>query len=949
MRRPYRRPGTQWFFYGHVEYTLRQAIGSVLSRTDVLRESMAKHLADSHTLARLYQFFAPPRFENRALDHAAAWANLLILIFAAVIFILLCQLPFSRLSPYMTTALVIGDTITLLISLGAWVLLRRGHVRTAAAIILLVFFSALLYANLVVFQTIRTPVVICYVILIPMAGLLLGRKAMSLFVALSCAALVMVFALEWWGMLSPPFDSRVTLNDLVVPIVAIGVHMVVLRSTIRDSEESSADARRTARELANSNAELVTAQSELKKRGDELEERVAERTAELEQTNNQLITEVTERQHSELRFRSLAVNSPDYIYIWDLGGSTWTYSNRDHFLEHPTEDLGNTAAYLGLVHPEDQARVSRYFGWLRSLSDQTGAIEYRLQRADGSWEWIQSRETVLSRDDDGRPQQLLGTLTVISERKQYEETLRLAKERAEAAVRAKSEFLANMSHEIRTPMNGVIGMTSVLATTDLDAEQRTLVETIRQSSDSLMIILNDILDLSKAEFGKLGLAQHPVNIRTTLEESLDLLTQKAAEKRLELTYFVEDATPAVILGDSVRLRQILVNLTSNAIKFTDFGAVHVNVDSELVNPDQCQLHFSISDTGIGISQDHFDLLFQPFSQADTSNTRRYGGTGLGLTISKRLCELMGGKIWVESSLGQGSTFHFTITAPIAQMQEKSSAQRDMSILEKRTVLIVEDQAKTREILCRYVQNWGMQPYAPASTASVLASLQTQNTPDVIILDLHIANLNALDVVHSLHQQGKSPSVILLASLNDNGIGERAGQLGVMSVLYKPVKRNQLLHALQQTISGLPTQSRSAVAALSADVQSNLAHRLPLSILLAEDNLVNQKVAVRILKRLGYEATVVANGLEALQAVRRECYDVVFMDVQMPEMDGLEATRCIRLDESMVHKPYIIAMTAAATQLDRDKCLEAGMDDFVAKPVRLEDLTKVLDSYFAGPA
>ncbi|MFN8468175.1 MAG: histidine kinase dimerization/phospho-acceptor domain-containing protein, partial [Caldilineaceae bacterium] len=530
---------------------------------------------------RVAQLFAAPQFENRATTRAANWTNLLILVSVSLILFLLCSLPFSRLPAPTAVTLVLGDSAILALSIGAWVLLRRRHLVAASTIILLMIFGALLYGSLVVFQTVRTPLIIAYIVLIPMAGLLLGRKIMGVFVALSCSALFTVFTLEWFGVLQPTFNNRVTINDLLVPLVVIAIHMVVLQATIRDSEESSADARRTAAELATANSALVLAQAELKQRGDELEERVAERTDELEQANALLKTEIAERQHSELRFRSLAVNSPDFIYIWDLPSGSWMYANRDNFLGHRADELVDSGTYFSLVHPEDHERVNRYFLWLHSLSDQTGAIDYRLQQADGTWQWIQSRQTVLSRDGEDRPLQLLSTLTIITERKEYEENLRRAKEQAETAARAKSEFLANMSHEIRTPMNGVIGMTSVLATTNLDNEQRTLVDTIRQSSDSLLTILNDILDLSKAEFGKLGLEQHPVSIRAIVEESLDLLAYKAAEKQLELTYFVEDSAQGLILGDSIRLRQILVNLTSNAIKFTDAGAVHVNVSGTL--------------------------------------------------------------------------------------------------------------------------------------------------------------------------------------------------------------------------------------------------------------------------------------------------------------------------------------------------------------------------------
>lgn len=919
--------------------SFRRAIDKILSSFKQ-QEQSPPPTAGNRALVRILEFIAPPPFNNPALDRAARWTNTMIWVVTIAIIFLLIQLPFSGLPSSTVTTIVISDLIALASVIVAWLLLRRGHLRTASMMVLLMWFGAITYAIVTIFQGIRTPIVIGYVIVIPLAGLLLGRKMMNIFVTMTIIALVAAFILEHLGYISATFNPNISLNDLIFPLIAIGIHMIVLQATISDSEESAAEARRSALALAVSNDELVKAQFELQKRQDELEERVTERTAELRQANEQLELEMDERHRSELRFRSLAENSPDFIYIWDTKSNRWNYSNRASFLGRATTLL-HIDDLLELVHPDDQEAFRQHFVWLQTITTETGLLEYRLQHIDGHWEWIQSRETILSRNHDGTVQQLLATLTVVTERKQYEETLRTAKDQAEAATRAKSEFLANMSHEIRTPLNGVIGMTSVLATTSLDQEQTTLVDTIRRSSDSLLVILNDILDLSKAESGKLGLELQPINLRDVVEESIELIAHKATQKGLELTYYIEDKTPVYLIGDELRLRQILVNLTSNAVKFTDVGAIHVHVESTQLDTQRYRLHFAISDTGIGIDKAQLEQLFQPFHQADSTNTRKYGGTGLGLAISKRLCELMGGEIWVESERGKGSTFHFAIIAEINS--DQAEEKWDIATAGKqRTVLLAIEQSKTSDILIHYLEKWNIPILKPNSLNEFYTLAQKTEGYHVIITDITPWGLSIVEIVTELQKLGIKPSIILLAAICEE-IREKANQAGIQTILYKPIKPKLLLEAIKEN---LPSPSIAPVVVAEAHKTTNnpsLAHLIPLRILLAEDNAVNQKVATRMLNRLGYEADVVDNGIKAVESVQRELYDIVFMDVQMPEMDGLEATRRIRQDESIT-QPYIIAMTAAAMQLDKEKCLEAGMNDFISKPARLEDLTNAIQRY-----
>jgi PAS domain S-box-containing protein len=637
--------------------------------------------------------------------------------------------------------------------------------------------------------------------------------------------------------------------------------------------------------------------------------------------NARLFAEV-ERQREYLE--SLVAISPAAVVVMDVDErvSDWNPAAAELFGYSAEEALGRSIDELvfGGADRGEGREITQ-----EAMRDGRAQRITRRRRKDGTPVDVELKLVQLTAD--GSHVGFLGIYHDVTE-------LQRARQEAEAATQAKSAFLATMSHEIRTPMNAVIGMTDLLLGTELTGEQREFAEVVHSSGDALLHVIDDILDYSKIEAGKLELERQPFNLRECVERALEIVAPRAWEKGIELGCLIDENAPAGIVGDAARLRQVLLNLLSNAVKFTEEGEVVVLVDAETVVGGRVRLGFAVRDTGIGIPADRMGRLFTSFSQVDASTTRRYGGTGLGLAISKRLVELMGGTIRVESEEGNGSTFHISLPAEPAESPTRSTAEDTLPLLLAKRVLVVDDNATNREIVTRHARAWRMEPVAVEGGAEALALLDAGERFDVAVLDMMMPLMDGVELAREIRRRRSRHELPLLLLTSLGRLSQEAAGTEFDVQLAKPVRASQLYNALVRLLG----EDDGADSAIEPERLG--AAGSSLRILLAEDNVVNQKVALRLLERLGYTADVASNGLEAIEALERGTYDVVLMDVQMPQLDGLDAARriCERWPDT---RPRIIAMTANALPEDREACFAAGMDDYVAKPIRPDVLAEAL--------
>ena len=647
---------------------------------------------------------------------------------------------------------------------------------------------------------------------------------------------------------------------------------------------------------------------------------------------------------SERRFEMLADSMPQIVWAARPDGWTEYFNQRWFDYSGLTYEETEGVGWASRIHPEDAVRAVG--AWTQSVA--TGApfeLEYRLQAADGTYRWHLVRG-IPTRAPDGEIQRWYGTCTDIEDQ-------RTAMEAAEAANRAKSEFLANMSHEIRTPMNGIIGMTELLLGTPVTREQREYLKMVRDSADGLLEVINDILDFSKVEAGRVELDARPFSARDTVARTARALGGAAEAKGLELSFRVAPDVPDRLVGDDGRLRQVVVNLVSNAIKFTERGEVVVEVEKEWQRDGQVALHVVVRDTGIGIAPERRQAIFSPFTQADGTTTRRYGGTGLGLSISSQLVHLMGGRMWVESEVGRGSAFQFTVPLGLSEGEAPAPSVPGLASLQDLPVLVVDDQETNRRILEEMLRAWGFAPTSVTGGEAALSALRDAREEGrsfgLVILDAQMPVMDGFAVAERIRQEPAlaATTVMMLSSSGQAGEAARCRELGSIPYVVKPVDPSHLLNTILAALAPSVVEQ-----SFSPETASIAPRGRPLRVLLAEDNKINQRLVVAILEKHGHTVVLAVNGREAVACAHRRGLDIALLDVQMPEMDGFQATAAIRAAEKQTgrHLP-IVALTARALKGDREACLAAGMDDYLSKPIRTAELLSILERLGgdAGPA
>jgi PAS domain S-box-containing protein len=673
-----------------------------------------------------------------------------------------------------------------------------------------------------------------------------------------------------------------------------------------------------------------------------------------EDAKREIARQAGQLREAQERFERAVCGTQDCLFDIDvLSGSCWVSPRFYELLGLvPGEHEETVETLYSLMHPQDLPIMAQMVK-AHYLRNEPFDLEYRLLKKDRTWIWVRSRATA-QRNAQGKPIRLSGAIHDITEARLAREALVLATAEAEAASSAKSTFLATMSHEIRTPMNGVIGMTGLLLDTPLDRLQREYAETIRASADSLLTILNDILDFSKIEAGKLDIESLELDLTANVDDVGSIMAFQAAAKELELVVNVRPEVPDRVLGDPQRIRQCLLNLVGNAIKFTQSGEVVLEVCSLGRQNGRSLVHFEVRDTGMGIAPESLANLFQPFTQADSSTTRRFGGTGLGLSIVRKLVEMMGGQVGAHSEVGVGSTFWFTL--PMEPATDNYDSRVVPSEPRGKRVLLVDDNETNRRVLSVQMSHSGYEVVSAASAEEGLRLLRQQEsaTFDVVVLDYQMPDMDGATLgQHIMSDRGIAPTrLVLLTSLDRSGDMQRFADIGFSAYLTKPVRTRELLDCLSKALAheaedwhmrSQPIITRGTLIATENKRQ------YAGSVLLVEDNAINQRVARRFLERLGCEVHVVGDGLQAVQAHQCGSYGFILMDMQMPVMDGLEATRRIRELEGKQRRTPIVALTANAMMGQLERCLEAGMDDYLTKPLDISRLQDVLDRFMGTTA